>query len=196
MAGTEREDGSLVREFLVGRRFGSGWGREEDFWGIGPRLPLLRDSGSLEVARPPWVRTHGYCMTSLRDWGRCPRVAGVNLGATQPNQNGTELGIRENTNSCSSQLRWGGADHELTPPHGLRRSKGTPTLDFRLSYLRPLTAARRDRCEIWPPTQFATARSIRIDAQLAARPPRAVPKEHCSLGQTLRPQPQESQEFR
>ncbi len=33
MARTEREDGRVGREFLVGRRFGSGWGREADLEG-------------------------------------------------------------------------------------------------------------------------------------------------------------------
>ncbi len=62
---TERRWGGTGIPGWTPVRFGMGPGG--GFWSVGHRLPSLRDSGSLGVARPPWVRTHGYCMTSLRD---------------------------------------------------------------------------------------------------------------------------------
>ncbi len=56
MAGTEREDGGVGREFLIGRWLGSKWGWEAGSWGVRQRLPSLRDSGPLPSGRlgQPW----------------------------------------------------------------------------------------------------------------------------------------------
>jgi hypothetical protein len=79
LAGTERENGSVGREFVVGRWFGWGMGPAM-FFGVDQRMSSLRDFGSIAFARHHGFAPMASACRRVATRDRCRRVAWVSLG--------------------------------------------------------------------------------------------------------------------